>query len=175
MKRKAKGWEKPDNKTPCWKGFFVGIMGIMLSQLNRLKKKRDFEITLENGKFVGGALATMKYWKIDPAKYPKRGYTSTDVKIAFVVSLKMSKKAVVRNRLKRQMREVVRLLLKDRSIPAGYFIIFFAKKEMIEQHFTDISQDVHGLLRRARLLKNTDWAGSLAAESSGVEPHTTKS
>lgn len=127
----------------------------MLEQQFRLKKKRDIEITLENGKFVGGALCTMKYWKIDPVKYPKRVYSLDDLKIGFVVGLKVSKKAVVRNRLKRQMREVVRLLLKDSRVPAGYMILFFAKKEMIDKEYVNIERDFFGLLRRAGLLKNS--------------------
>lgn len=124
----------------------------MLSQEFRLKRKRDFEIILEHGKFVGGALATLKYWKVNPEEFPKRGYAATDLKIGFVVSLKVSKKAVVRNRLKRQMREVVRLLMKDKKISAGYLLVFFAKKEMIDQEYGSIEKDLHSLLRRARLL-----------------------
>lgn len=125
----------------------------MLQQKNRLKKKRDFEIILEHGKFVGGALATMKYWKIDTEQFPKRGYTKEDLKIGFVVGLKVSKKAVIRNRLKRQMREVVRLLLEKKQILPGNMLFFMAKKEMIDQPFEDIAKDMEGLLRRARLLQ----------------------
>lgn len=124
----------------------------MLSQEFRLKRKRDFEIILEQGKFVGGALATLKYWKVNLEQFPKRGYAVDDLKIGFVVSLKVSKKAVVRNRLKRQMREVVRLLMKDKKISAGYLFVFFAKKEMIDQTFESITKDLHSLLRRARLM-----------------------
>ncbi len=124
----------------------------MLAQEYRLKKKRDFEITFENGRFVGGALATMKYWKIDPVKYPRRNYSLQDLKIGFVVSMKVSKKAVVRNRLKRQMREVIRLLLKEKGFPLGFLVLFFAKKEMIDQSFEDIHKDIYGMLRRARLI-----------------------
>lgn len=124
----------------------------MLPQEFRLKRKRDFEIILEQGKFVGGALATLKYWKVNPDQYPKRGYDSTDLKIGFVVGLKVSKKAVVRNRLKRQMRESIRLLVKENKIPTGYMFIFFAKKEMIDVLSVDVTKDLHGLLRRARLL-----------------------
>lgn len=126
----------------------------MLQENNRLKKKRDIEITLENGKFVGGALATMKYWKVDPEKYPKRNYSLQDLKVGFVAGLKISKKAVVRNRLKRQMREVLRLLLKEKSLPLGYMILFFAKKEMIGRPYEEITKDIQGLLHRARLLQN---------------------
>ena len=125
----------------------------MLQEKNRLKKKRDIEIVLENGKFLGGALVTMKYWKIVPEKYPKRGYTVDDLKIGFVVGLKVSKKAVIRNRLKRQMREVIRLYVKENTIPLGFMILLFAKKEMIDQSYDLIAKDIEVLLQRARLLQ----------------------
>lgn len=125
----------------------------MLQEKNRLKKKRDIEIVLKNGKFLGGALVTMKYWKIAVEQYPKRGYSVDDLKIGFVVGLKVSKKAVIRNRLKRQMREVIRLGIKENTLPVGYMILFFAKKEMIDQSYDLIAKDIEGLLRRARLLQ----------------------
>lgn len=125
----------------------------MLPDKNRLKKKRDFEIVLEQGKFVGGALATLKYWNIDIEKFPKRKYSSEDLKIGFVVGLKVSKKAVVRNRLKRQMREAARLLLQKGHVAPGNMFFFMAKKEMIDQPFEPIAKDIEALLRRAHLLQ----------------------
>lgn len=125
----------------------------MLPDKNRLKKKRDFEIVLEQGKFVGGALATLKYWNIDTEKFPKRNYSAEDLKIGFVVGLKVSKKAVIRNRLKRQMREAVRLLVQKEQVALGNMFFFMAKKEMIDQPSERIAKDIEGILRRARLLQ----------------------
>lgn len=125
----------------------------MLHKQYRLKKKRDFEIAFENGRFVGGALATFKLWNVDPSKYPKRGYSKDMLKIGFVVGKKVSLSAVKRNRLKRQMREVVRLLLREGRLRSGNFLIIMAKPEMLGKEYMDIATDIESLLRRAKLLK----------------------
>ncbi len=124
----------------------------MLLQKNRLKKTSDIEIVFENGRFVGGALTTLKVWHIIPEKFPKRGYTKDDLKIAFVVSKKIHKSAVQRNRLKRQMREVVRLLLKENKLRAGNMLLVMAKAEMIGKTYQEIETDLLAVLRRTRLL-----------------------
>ncbi len=124
----------------------------MLQQENRLTKKRDIEITFEEGRFVAGNFVNLKVWKIDPEKYGKRGYTGDELQFAFVVGVKIDKRAVVRNRLKRQMREVVRLLLKENKIQSGFFVMVMAKKEMIGVEYSKIEQDITAALRRSRLL-----------------------
>ena len=123
----------------------------MLQQENRLKRKRDIEITFEQGRFVGGNLVNLKVWKVDPAQYPKRGYSGNELQFAFVVGVKIDKRAVVRNRLKRQMREVIRLLLKENKIQAGFFVMIMAKKEMLGVEYAKIDQDITAALRRSRL------------------------
>jgi len=124
----------------------------MLPQEHRLRRKRDIEITFEQGRFVSGSLLNMKVWKVDPVTYPKRLYSGKELKFAFVVGVKIEKRAVGRNRLKRQMREVVRLLLKDESLKAGFFVLVMAKKEMVGTEYAQIEQDMQATLRRAGLL-----------------------
>jgi ribonuclease P protein component len=124
----------------------------VLQKENRLTRKRDFEILFKEGRFVPGTLTTMKYWKVQPDTYPKRGYITTDLKIGFIVSTKFSKKAVDRNRAKRQMREVVRLLLKENKIPAGYMIAIMVKNEMLGKEYGEIEKSVVQMFKRANLL-----------------------
>jgi ribonuclease P protein component len=125
----------------------------MLSQQFRLKHFRDFDTLYKEGRFVGADLLTMKFWKIDITRFPKRAYRADDLKIGFVVGTKVHKSAVKRNRLKRQMREMVRLLLKDEKILLGHLIVFMAKKEMLEQSYEKIEQNIVFLLKRSRLLR----------------------
>lgn len=124
----------------------------MLQQENRLRRMKDFDILYKEGRFVGGALVTMKYWKVDPEKYPKRGYKADDLKIGVVVSVKVSKHAVKRNRAKRQMREVIRLLLKDQKIKTGYHIAIMAKQEILTAEYADIERSMKNVLQRGGLL-----------------------
>ncbi len=124
----------------------------MLPKENRLKKMKDFELLHKHGQFVGDDIISIKGWQIDPSVAPKRGYMKDDLKIAFVVGTKVSKSAVKRNRLKRQMREVVRLLLKDNQIERGYFIAIMAKPTLLGASFEDIKKSINVLLFRAHVL-----------------------
>lgn len=124
----------------------------MLPAEHRLTKDRDFEILFAEGKFIGGKFLTAKLWMIEPEKYPRRKYAKTDLKIGFLVSKKIDKRAVVRNRLKRQMREVVRLLLKDGKLKPGSMIAFMAKSEAKTAEYVDLEADILFILKRAHLV-----------------------
>ncbi len=124
----------------------------MLRRENRLKRMKDWDILFKEGRFVVGEFITVKIWKIDPDKYLRRTYTAEDLKIGFVVSKKVEKRAVRRNRLKRQMREVVRLLLKEDKIKEGYMIGMMAKSAMLGKEYGKIEADVMRVLRKAGVL-----------------------
>lgn len=101
---------------------------------------------------MAGKLLNLKVWKIDPVAYPKRLYTGDELKFSFVVGVKIEKRAVGRNRLKRQMREVVRLLLKDGALTPGFFVLVMAKKEMVGCEYAEIEKDILATLRRVGLI-----------------------
>ena len=124
----------------------------MLPKENRLKHDRDFITLFAEGRFVLGSLVNAQIWKIDPAKYPRRNYSPNDLKIGFVVSKKLSKSAVKRNRVKRQMREAVRLILQKNNLKTGYLLLILAKNEILEQDFTEIQKSMEQILRRVSLL-----------------------
>lgn len=123
----------------------------MLPDKYRLKHMKDFEILYKEGRFVPGTLVAIKVWQIVPDMYPRRKYTVEDLKIGFVVSTKVSKSAVKRNRAKRQMREVVRLLLKEDKIRPGFVVTFMGKEGMLEAEYAEIEKAVVEVLRRAKL------------------------
>lgn len=107
---------------------------------------------MKEGKFVAGKFLNAKIWQIDPEKYPRRKYTVDDLRIGFAVGLGVSKKAVVRNRLKRQLREIVRLLLKEETIKHGYHVLVMAKKEVVGREYGEMEREVGELLRRCGIL-----------------------
>ncbi|MCB9798796.1 ribonuclease P protein component [Candidatus Nomurabacteria bacterium] len=125
----------------------------MIPKENRLKHMKDFQILFDEGRFIGDQCITLKVWKIDPEKYPRRAYTRDTLLIGFVVSVKVSKKAVERNRKKRQMREVVRLMLKKDILQSGYLIAVMAKKEILESDYAAIEKSIKSALSRARVLR----------------------
>lgn len=124
----------------------------MLPKEYRLKHDRDFKTLFEDGKFVSGSLVNAQIWKVIPEKYPRRKYTLEDLKIGFVVSKKLSKSAVIRNRIKRQMREAVRLVLQKNKLKTGHFLLISAKKEILDQEYVEIEESVQQLLKRIGLL-----------------------
>ena len=70
-------------------------------------------------------------------------------RFGFSVSRKIGK-AVQRNRVKRLIREAVRLRLKE--IAKGWDVVFIARPPIQEADFHQVSRAVEDLLRRARLL-----------------------
>ncbi len=118
----------------------------------RLTRKRDFDILYKEGRFVNGEYVTLKFWRISPEKYPRRGYATTDLKVGFVVSTKVSKSAVKRNRAKRQMREVMRLIFKETDAKKGYLVAVIAKPKILDAVYGDIARDIRSVLSRAGLV-----------------------
>jgi len=113
---------------------------------------KDFEILFKEGGFIAGDFLNIKIWKIDPKKYPRRKYPKDDLKIGFVVGIKVSKSAVKRNLIKRRMREVVRLLLKEKKIKSGYMIAVLAKADILDCEYAEIEKAIMTVFKRARLL-----------------------
>ncbi|MFA6918818.1 MAG: ribonuclease P protein component [Patescibacteria group bacterium] len=71
----------------------------MLAQKYRLVRKSDFDLVFKNGKKAFGRLFFVRF---TPNKLENSRF-------AVVISNKISKKATVRNRLRRQVREILRL------------------------------------------------------------------
>ncbi|MCF6277000.1 MAG: ribonuclease P protein component [Candidatus Magasanikbacteria bacterium] len=125
----------------------------MLQKENRLKKMKDFEILFKEGRYFNLEFLTLKVWKIDPEKYPRKKYSKDDLKIAFTVGLKVNKSAVKRNRVRRKMREVVRLLIKSEKIKKGFMAVLIAKPETLEKDYAEIEKVINKLLFKAHLIK----------------------
>lgn len=130
----------------------------MFQQENRLRKLRDFNLVLKHGQWVNGQFLDIKY--VDLAKnqnfFPKKEDPESfkkQLKLAISVGLKISKSAVKRNRVKRLIREVLRLLIKEEALKIGFYILVVAKKNILDKEYADISQEIKVLLQRGKLLK----------------------
>ncbi len=152
-------WSTQDRKPPNQKHFTFQFLRYfaMLQSANRLTKVRDFNLLLKYGRWVNGIFLDLKYLELakiqnyfpkkeDPENFKKQ------LKLAIIVGLKISKSAVRRNRVKRQMREVVRLILKDQLIRPGRYMMLIAKKGILEKNYAEISQEIKLLLKRSGAL-----------------------
>jgi ribonuclease P protein component len=129
----------------------------MFQQENRLRKLRDFNLVLQHGQWLNGQFLDIKYLELakkqdffpkkeDPENFKKQ------LKLAIAVGLKISKSAVRRNRIKRQVREVLRLLIKENALKIGFYILVIVKKSILEKEYADISQEIKVLLQKGKLL-----------------------
>jgi ribonuclease P protein component len=110
----------------------------MLPKENRLKRKKEFEVVFKEGKTLKGNYFFLKYSEGEDSK----------TKIGFVVSKKVSKLAVTRNRAKRRMREIVRLRKKE--IKDGMRIIIIALSPIKDASYEEIEKDIANLLEKIK-------------------------
>ena len=104
-----------------------------LNKKNRLKRTKDFEGVFKRGKSIKGEFLFIRYLK-NNLEFPR---------FAFVVSAKVSKKAVVRNRIRRILSEAVRSELKNLQ-PRD--IIMIADKKTADAPRESIIQDTRSVL-----------------------------
>jgi len=114
----------------------------MLPLKNRLKKKKDFENV-----FAGGKTAKAKYFFLKTIETK-----NTESRMGFIVSKKVSKKAVERNRTKRLFREAVRLDVA--RIKPGYDLVFIVLNSAKEKDLTEIKKEIEFILEKYGLLIN---------------------
>ncbi len=112
----------------------------MLPKEFRLHKDKDIKRLAKIGQTFFLPEFTIKYQK----------QPNQDLKIGFVVSTKVDKRAVVRNKLKRQMRQAVHDRLKE--IKKGHFLLIIAKKKALDLDFNTISKQLDFALKKIKCL-----------------------
>ena len=112
----------------------------MLPKKNRVKKKGDIEKVLRGGEWFRETFLVLK----------KRENKLKDSRFGFIVSQKVSKKAVVRNKIKRRLRESVMPLIK--KIKSGQDFAFIALPKTETKNFLEIDEVVKKILNKAKVL-----------------------
>lgn len=115
----------------------------MLPKQYRLKKRTAFKATykVKNSSHKGGV--TLFAGILKKEDYP--------TKVGFVVSKKVHKRAVKRNRLKRLMRESYRLLLKEEKLGNSQrfmSLIFVGSEKALDKSFNEIKASISSLLEK---------------------------
>lgn len=113
----------------------------MLKKYLRVSNHRDFERVYKKGQFEAG-----KFLKINILEN-RRDFTRG----AVVVSKKIEKRAVRRNKAKRKVWEALRLIYPD--IKKGFDIIINLKKEAIGEKFETLKRDLLTTLEKINLIK----------------------
>ena len=106
----------------------------MLSKRNRLNKDKDIKTVFAKGRGF-----------FSPYFLVKKLSISSEKKFTVLVSTKVSKKAVVRNKIKRILREAIRLNLANFS-PGHY--IFTAKPSIMKLNIQEINPEFIKLLAK---------------------------
>ena len=116
----------------------------MLKKDYRLKKKIAFNATYRTGVTYHKGGITLFCGKIKSSEQ-----SENTTKIGFVVSKKIHNRAVKRNRIKRLMRESVRLYIKnfDGNFDTKYIsLIFAASSKLLEKDFLYIDTKINELM-----------------------------
>lgn len=118
----------------------------MLPSEQRLRENRDFRRIYSQGRSYANELCVLYVWRRQGAAQEE----AAGRRIGFVASKKQGK-AAVRNRIKRRLREAVRLKLPQ--LRAGtYDLVFMCRKGLAEADWQAIQSASTSLLRKANLL-----------------------
>ncbi|MFH0856794.1 MAG: ribonuclease P protein component [bacterium] len=112
----------------------------MLPKQNRLTKNKEFENIFENGDSF--------FTKILGIKYVKNEINIT--RFGIIISNKVSKKAVVRNKIKRRLREILRLNFDQ--IKKGCDIAILARPGISNCEYDELEKNIEYALRKTGLI-----------------------
>ena len=114
----------------------------MLPKQFRLKKRSAFNATYRSGKSL--------YQNGITVFCGKEKKNNSPTKIGFVVSKRIHKRAVKRNRIKRLMRESMRLYIKkSENFDTKYMsLIFVATSKLLDKNFADINYGIDKIMSK---------------------------
>lgn len=112
----------------------------MLPKENRLRLDKDIKTLFSKGKGVFGVICGIKF---------RRNNLPTS-RFAVVVGTKVSKKAVVRNRLRRQIRAMLRQELKH--FRPGYDLMILVRPASVNKTRDEIQTDLIKNLKKTPIL-----------------------
>ena len=113
----------------------------MLKKQQRISLKKDFDAVFKKGRSRYGRLMGIRV----------KSASGESNRYGIIVSAKVSKKAVKRNRIKRQLKNVCRL--NDHALAPSHDLVIVALPAIIHSSYRQIQQEYLYLLKQLRLLR----------------------
>lgn len=114
----------------------------MLSKNNRLKKRNDFDRVFKKGRKFKEDFLLLRVAKNNFKKS----------RFGFIVSQKVSKKAVLRNKIKRRLRAIVKI--KIPKTKEGLDVIIIANPGLEKKDFWELEEIVDNIFKKANLFSS---------------------
>lgn len=112
----------------------------MFARENRIRKKKDFELIFKKSKSFKNSLFTFRVMENN------LGFS----RFGFVTSLKVSKKATVRNKIRRRLTEVIKA--QEKNIKKGIDLVIIALPEIEKKEFSEVKDAINSALIKAKCL-----------------------
>ena len=113
--------------------------------MERLKRRTDFRAISEAGARAPAKAFVLQALRREP-QGPAQGPVQGPVRVGFTVSRQVGN-AVERNRVRRRLREMVRLKPKEAFTP-GYDYVLIGRRNALTCPFSDMARELDGALRR---------------------------
>lgn len=114
----------------------------MLQKENRLRKNKQFNYIYKHGEAKHSAYLSLIFIK-----------TKNEYKVGFSVNKKVGK-SVVRNKVKRRLRECFKSL--SPIVNKNYNYIFVAKQSLVNLNFIEMKQQMLYVLKKANLINDNN-------------------
>lgn len=114
----------------------------MLPKNYRLKKRNEFDRVFKSGRKFKEDFLLLKVVK---SNFQKNRF-------AFLVSQKVSKKATIRNKIKRRLRAMVRIRLP--KIKSEFDVVLVANPGLEKKDFWELEEILDTIFQKANLFKN---------------------
>jgi len=116
----------------------------MLATPHRLKKSREFGVVYRKGSRQSAKYLVLRTYRSGVNTYKR------PIRIGFSISQKVSKRAVVRNRIKRQLRAVCRQLLPE--LQPGWDVVIVVQTAAVQCDYLQFLQQLRKLFADAEIL-----------------------
>jgi ribonuclease P protein component len=111
----------------------------MISKEHRFHGHHSLDFTYRRGKTVRGPMCSLRYVKTRGDGY----------RLSVVVSKKVQKSAVVRNRIRRRVYEIMRKLDSEKGLPGWDMIISVFDESFAEMPSKNLEKTIRGLVEKS--------------------------